>query len=80
MAKKENYDDDLPLLKKEGVLEIMPDGYGFLRAKNCEPGSDDAYIAAQKIKKGGLRKGDYIIAEAKQQTENRPAQDRKSVV
>jgi len=54
-------------------LEIMPDGYGFLRAKNCEPGSDDAYIAAQKIKKGGLRKGDYIIAEAKQQTENRPA-------
>jgi len=71
--KKENYDDDLPLLKKEGVLEIMPDGYGFLRAKNCEPGSDDAYIAAQKIKKGGLRKGDYIIAEAKQQTENRPA-------
>ncbi|MFW5780430.1 MAG: transcription termination factor Rho [Bacillota bacterium] len=66
-------DDELPILQKEGVLEVMPDGYGFLRAQNCEPGSEDAYIAAQKIKKWGLRKGDWIKAEAKQQTENRPA-------
>ncbi len=58
---------------KEGVLEIMPDGYGFLRAKNYESGEHDAYIAAQKIKKSGLRKGDWIKAEAKKNCENRPA-------
>lgn len=58
---------------KEGVLEIMPDGYGFLRAKNYESGDQDAYIAAQKIKKCGLRKGDWIKAEAKKNCENRPA-------
>ncbi len=58
---------------KEGVLEIMPDGYGFLRAKNYESGDQDAYVAAQKIKKSGLRKGDWIKAEAKKNCENRPA-------
>lgn len=58
---------------KEGVLEIMPDGYGFLRAKNYESGEHDAYIAAQKIKRSGLRKGDWIRAEAKKNCENRPA-------
>ena len=58
---------------KEGVLEIMPDGYGFLRAKNYESGEHDAYIAAQKIKRSGLRKGDWIKAEAKKNCENRPA-------
>lgn len=66
-------EEDLPVLLKEGVLEIMPDGYGFLRARNCEPGEGDAYIAAQRIKKWSLRKGDYIKAEARKQTENRPA-------
>lgn len=58
---------------KEGVLEIMPDGYGFLRAKNYEGGENDAYVAAQKIKKSGLRKGDWVKAHAKKTCENRPA-------
>ncbi len=58
---------------REGVLEIMPDGYGFLRAKNYESGTSDAYVSAQKIKKCGLRKGDYVKAEARQTCENRPA-------
>ncbi|HHT84040.1 MAG TPA: transcription termination factor Rho [Clostridiales bacterium] len=71
--KKEHVEEEQPVLLKEGVLEIMPDGYGFLRAKNCEPGEGDAYVAAQRIKKWGLRKGDFVKAEARQQTENRPA-------
>ena len=58
---------------REDVLEIMPDGYGFLRAKNYESGTSDAYVSAQKIKKCGLRKGDYVKAEARQTCENRPA-------
>ena len=51
----------------------MPDGYGFLRAHNYEGGEKDAYIAAQKIKKCGLRKGDWIKAEARKICDNRPA-------
>jgi transcription termination factor Rho len=58
---------------KEGVLEIMPDGYGFLRAHNYDGSDKDAYVSAQKIKRSGLRKGDWVKAEAKKTCENRPA-------
>ena len=57
---------------REGVLEICPDGYGFLRAHNYEQGEGDAYIAAPKIRKSGLRKGDYVKAYVKKLAENRP--------
>ncbi len=57
---------------REGVLEICPDGYGFLRAHNYEQGEGDAYIAAPKIRKSGLRKGDLVRAYVKKLAENRP--------
>lgn len=66
-------EDAGPLEIKEGVLEIMPDGYGFLRAKNYEGSDFDAYISAQKIKKCGLRKGDWIKGEARKTIDSRPA-------
>lgn len=72
-TRREQTTEEQPILIKEGILEVMPDGYGFLRAKNYEPGDGDAYIAAQRIKKWGLRKGDLVKGEAKKQTENRPA-------
>lgn len=65
--------DSAPIEYKEGVLEIMADGYGFLRAKNYESGEHDAYVSAQRIRRSGLRKGDYVKAEAKQICDNRPA-------
>ena len=65
--------DVAPLEIKEGILEIMADGYGFLRAQNYESGINDAYVSAQKIKRCGLRKGDKVKAEARQTCENRPA-------
>lgn len=74
--KKEEEEEDSgqePLEIKEGVLEIMPDGYGFLRAHNYDSGEHDSYISAQKIKKSGLRKGDWVKAEARKNCENRPA-------
>lgn len=58
---------------REGILEIMPDGYGFLRAKNYESGVNDAYVSPQKIKRYMLRKGDKVRAETKQTCENKPA-------
>jgi len=46
----------------EGVLEILPDGYGFLRSarSNYVPCSDDVYISPNQIRKFGLRTGDSI--------------------
>jgi transcription termination factor Rho len=46
----------------EGVLEVLPDGFGFLRSQdyNYLPGPDDIYISPSQIKKFGLRKGDMV--------------------
>jgi transcription termination factor Rho len=45
-----------------GVLEILPDGFGFLRSPiyNYLPGADDIYVSPSQIRKYGLRKGDSI--------------------
>lgn len=56
---------------REGVLEILPDGYGFLRSNNYENSSKDAYLAAIKIRKYGLRKGDYVKGLVKAQMDNK---------
>ncbi|MBI4052037.1 MAG: transcription termination factor Rho [Elusimicrobia bacterium] len=46
----------------EGTLEILPDGFGFLRSPdyNYLPGPDDIYVSPSQIKKFGLRKGDTV--------------------
>lgn len=46
----------------EGTLEILPDGFGFLRSPNYNylPGPDDIYISPSQIKKFALRKGDTV--------------------
>jgi transcription termination factor Rho len=45
-----------------GVLEILPDGFGFLRSPgyNYLPGADDIYVSPSQIRRFGLRKGDSI--------------------
>ena len=50
------------LVYDEGVLEILPDGFGFLRSPNYNylPGPDDIYISPSQIKKFALRKGDTV--------------------
>lgn len=53
-----------------GVLEVMPDGYGFLRCKNYLPGSDDVYVSMAQIRRFGLRTGDLIKGKTKQAKEN----------
>jgi len=44
----------------EGILEILPDGYGFLRDSNCLPGHNDIYVSPSQIKRFGLRDGDVL--------------------
>ena len=43
-----------------GVLEILPDGYGFLRGSNCLPERNDTYVSPSQIKRFGLRDGDTV--------------------
>ncbi len=52
-----------------GVLEILPDGYGFLRADNCLPGPRDVYLSQTQIRRFNLRNGDYITGKTRPQRE-----------
>ncbi len=49
-------------IQGEGVLEILPDGFGFLRSPkyNYLPGADDIYVSPSQIRRFGLRKGDTV--------------------
>ncbi|MBC7092400.1 transcription termination factor Rho [Candidatus Bipolaricaulota bacterium] len=47
-------------LVTEGVLEIMPDGYGFLRERSCLPSRYDVYVSPSQIKRFALRDGDIV--------------------
>ena len=53
------------LIYGEGVLETLPDGFGFLRAPdyNYLPGPDDIYVSPSQIRKFGLRTGDIISGQ-----------------
>ncbi len=59
-----NFSDQNPenVIIGEGVLEVLQDGFGFLRAPetNYFPGSDDIYVSPSQIKRFGLRTGDTI--------------------
>jgi transcription termination factor Rho len=45
---------------ESGVLEVLPDGYGFLRDSNCLPGRNDVYVSPSQIRRFGLRDGDIL--------------------
>jgi transcription termination factor Rho len=55
------------LLFAEGVLEVLPDGYGFLRApeSNYLPGPDDIYVSPSQIRKFELRTGDTVSGQVR---------------
>lgn len=59
--------------EREGILDIHTDGYGFIRVKNCEHSEKDVYVSAMKIRKSGLRRGDYIKGVVKVTYDNKPA-------
>jgi transcription termination factor Rho len=43
-----------------GILEVMPDGYGFIRCANYLPGENDVYVAPSQIRRFGLKTGDVL--------------------
>jgi len=60
------------LLFGEGVLEILPDGFGFLRMPNYNylPGPDDIYVSPSQIKKFGLKTGDTVSGQIRPPKDN----------
>ncbi|HGY56450.1 MAG TPA: transcription termination factor Rho [Caldithrix abyssi] len=60
------------LIFSKGVLEILPDGYGFLRSQNYSylPGPDDIYISPSQIKRFGLRTGDTVTGQIRPPKDN----------
>ena len=52
-----------------GVLEIMADGYGFLRSNNYQSGENDVYVSSNQIRRFNLKTGDYIVGNARMQHE-----------
>lgn len=53
----------------EGVLEVHPEGYGFLRAGNYLPGREDVYVSNAQIRRFALRSGDYIKGKTRPRRE-----------
>lgn len=53
------------LMYMEGVLEVLPEGFGFLRPINYLPSQDDIYISASQIRKFDLRTGDLVSGKCR---------------
>lgn len=47
-------------IEASGILEVMPDGYGFIRCENYMPGENDVYVAPSQIRRFGLKTGDIL--------------------
>ncbi|PDW02672.1 transcription termination factor Rho [Candidatus Viridilinea mediisalina] len=49
----------------DGILDIVPDGFGFLRGERMLPGADDVYVSQSQIRRFGLRTGDRIWGQVR---------------
>lgn len=66
----QEYNEDLDSgSEADGILEVMPDGYGFIRSANYMPGDRDIYVSPVQIRKFGLKKGDMIGGPIRNKTQ-----------
>ncbi len=52
-----------------GILEVMPEGYGFIRSANYLPGDQDIYVSPAQIRRFGLKTGDIIMGNIRVKTQ-----------
>ena len=57
-------------VESAGVLDILAEGYGFLRTQGYLPSESDTYVGLSLIRRNGLRKGDYIVGQTRPAREN----------
>ncbi len=48
-----------------GILEVLPDGYGFIRSHNFLPGDNDVYVSPSQIRKFNMKTGDFITGSTR---------------
>ena len=53
-----------------GILEVMSDGFGFIRCENYLPGENDVYVAPSQIRRFGLKTGDILEGNTRIKTQN----------
>ncbi len=53
----------------DGILEVMADGYGFIRCENYLPGENDVYVAPSQIRRFNLKTGDMIVGNTRVKTQ-----------
>lgn len=69
--KQEGYPTELDSgLTAKGILEVMTDGFGFIRSDNFLPGENDVYVAPSQIRRFNLRTGDIIEGNTRIKTMN----------
>ena len=56
--------------KADGILEVMPDGYGFIRCANYLPGENDVYVSPSQIRRFGLKTGDILQGNIRIKTQS----------
>ncbi len=57
-------------ISANGILEVLTDGYGFIRSENYLPGENDVYVAPSQIRRFGLKTGDIIVGNTRVKTQN----------
>ncbi len=55
---------------RRGILEVMPDNFGFIRCDNYLPGDNDVYVSPSQIRKYGLKTGDIVCGNTKIRMQN----------
>ena len=56
-------------ISAHGILEVMPDGFGFIRCENYLPGENDVYVAPSQIRRFGLKTGDILEGNTRVRTQ-----------
>jgi len=55
---------------KVGILEVLPDGYGFIRCDNYLPGENDVYVSPAQIRRFNLKTGDIVAGNTRIKSQN----------
>ena len=70
-AEEEKFPADLDSgITASGILEVMSDGFGFIRCENYLPGENDVYVAPSQIRRFGLKTGDILEGNTRIKTQN----------
>ena len=69
-GEEQNIDEEPEGEHAYGILEVLPDGYGFIRSDNYLPGDSDVYVSPSQIRKFNLRTGDVITGTTRMKASN----------